>query len=405
MYVLTEEQIDYIHNDLRARGVEREDLQLNLLDHICCVIEDEFKTGGDFRTFYADAIKRFYRKELREIEEETTLLLTFKHYYAMKKTMIISGVISAICFITGTVFKFNHWPGAGIIFVLAFAIFALLFLPLMSVLKMRENKGTRNKIVLIAGTLLGITAVLGVLFKVMHWPGASILMYVTVFGLMCAFIPLYFFSGIRNPEYKVNTIVTTVLLVGGAGMLMSLMSVKPTWYYMNMNIQSDGMLRNEVSALNKVALRYENFIPKDSAVAEKRNRIKAAADDFMSYSDQLISKIALALSDEGAIRPDMDQVSVSNNYYIPNRILFGEDKTGETGAIKDLRNKLEKIEKLATENGIEFKIINDDSEINGKKVNWQVGQFHENVGSVTVRKLMMLQLQVRTAEIELLGMP
>ena len=43
MYCITEQQIEYILNDIRRNGIETEDLQLNLLDHICCMAEHNLK--------------------------------------------------------------------------------------------------------------------------------------------------------------------------------------------------------------------------------------------------------------------------------------------------------------------------------------------------------------------------
>src|SRR5437868_10804632 len=113
MYTLSNQQIDHILNDIKLRGVEMEDLQLNLLDHLCCIIESELDRGEDFESFYQKTIPKFFKKELKEIEDETHLLLTFKNYYAMKKTMIVSGTISVTAFILGSFFKLQHWPGAG----------------------------------------------------------------------------------------------------------------------------------------------------------------------------------------------------------------------------------------------------------------------------------------------------
>ena len=56
MYCITDEQIEYILNDIRRNGVEMEDLQLNLLDHICCIMEQELKETDDFEQFYQDKI-------------------------------------------------------------------------------------------------------------------------------------------------------------------------------------------------------------------------------------------------------------------------------------------------------------------------------------------------------------
>src|SRR3954470_71709 len=96
MFVLNEQQVSFILNDIRRNGIELEDLQLNLLDHICCIIENEMKPDQDFTEFYREIIPRFFKRELGEIQEETNLLLTFKNYYAMRKVMIISGAFAAI---------------------------------------------------------------------------------------------------------------------------------------------------------------------------------------------------------------------------------------------------------------------------------------------------------------------
>lgn len=101
MYQISDQQIDYILNDISARGVEMESLQQNLLDHVCCIIENNLEENGDFENFYQKTIKSFYKDELWEIEEETLLLLTYKNYYTMKKIMINSGIAAATFFIIG----------------------------------------------------------------------------------------------------------------------------------------------------------------------------------------------------------------------------------------------------------------------------------------------------------------
>jgi hypothetical protein len=226
MYIISDEQIDYILDDISARGVKMEDLQQNILDHVCCIIEQNLEASGDFKSFYLSTIETFYKKELSEIEEETTLLLTFKNYYTMKKTMITSGAISAILLLTGCFFKFMHWPGAAIMLFTGVVLLSFLFLPLLFILKMKEAKATRDKVVLTMGVVISILYFIGPLFKVQHWPGANIILFTTVILMFFLFIPIYFFTGIRNPETRINTIVSTILLVGVVSMQFTLMSLK-----------------------------------------------------------------------------------------------------------------------------------------------------------------------------------
>ena len=151
MYSVSDDQIEYILDDIEKRGVTTEDVRYNILDHVCCIIENEFTDGKDFFKFYENTIARFYKKELSEIERETENLLTFKYYYAMKRTLKITGLISTVLIVFGAIFKTMHWPGAGMMYVLGFVIFGLLFIPLNIVLQVRDDKKKTDKMVMILG--------------------------------------------------------------------------------------------------------------------------------------------------------------------------------------------------------------------------------------------------------------
>ncbi|MFN5910503.1 MAG: hypothetical protein ACK45H_04120, partial [Bacteroidota bacterium] len=84
MIVLKEEHVQYILEDLERKGILLEELRLSLLDHICCVLEEEMNDPDDFEGHYKKVLPRFFKRELREIQEETELLIRFKNYYAMK---------------------------------------------------------------------------------------------------------------------------------------------------------------------------------------------------------------------------------------------------------------------------------------------------------------------------------
>ena len=75
MYQLNDQQIDLILTDLHQRGIETESMRMNLLDHICILIENHLEEGGDFTQFYATTIRSFYKEELRELEDEARLLM------------------------------------------------------------------------------------------------------------------------------------------------------------------------------------------------------------------------------------------------------------------------------------------------------------------------------------------
>jgi hypothetical protein len=85
MYQLDQQQIDFILSDLQQRGIRTESLRLNLLDHICILIEENLEENGDFYQYYTTVLPAFYKQELRELEEEAHVLV------AMQKGHLLLG--------------------------------------------------------------------------------------------------------------------------------------------------------------------------------------------------------------------------------------------------------------------------------------------------------------------------
>ncbi len=263
MYCISDQQIAFILNDIGARGVKMEDLQLNLLDHICCIIEQQLEEDGNFEQFYATTIRKFYKDELMEIEEETISLLTNKNYYVMKKIMIYSGVFSATALSAGIILKYMHAQGAAILMTLGIVTASLIFLPLLFALKVKEKQTGKDKLLVGLGTLSAIAIAMGILFKVQHWPGANMLSLASPIILMLVFLPIYFVTGIRNADTKVNTIVTSILLIVGCGLFFSL-TITPQGSRLISVWSTQDYLRNEQILANEKRLLKDKYWKVDS---------------------------------------------------------------------------------------------------------------------------------------------
>lgn len=244
MYCISDQQMDFILDDIRRNGILLEDLQLNLLDHVCCIIEQELEENGNFEQFYFTVIRRFYKSRLGEIEEETQFLLTFKNYYFMKKAMIVSGTAAALILSFGILLKFLHMPGANISIILGIVLFGLVFLPLMATLRIKEQPVLRDRVLLLVGCLAAIGVSFAILFKLQHWPGANMLGLLSMGILVLVYLPVNFITGIRKPDTKVNTIVSSVILVAGCGLFLSLARTPVATLRMK-QLLTDHYLRNE----------------------------------------------------------------------------------------------------------------------------------------------------------------
>ncbi|MGZ3884338.1 MAG: hypothetical protein ACXVP0_02085 [Bacteroidia bacterium] len=285
MYTLSDQQIDYILSDIRRRGVEMEDLQLNLLDHICCIVEQHLEADGDFEGFYAQTIPKFFTHELWEIEEETILLLTFKNYYTMKKIMFSGGFSSAIMLLAGGLFKIMHWPGASVLLLLGTVLFSLLFLPMMFTLRLKEKTERRDKTVLLIGLFTSIFLLFSALFKIMHWPGASIMGVCAIATLLLVFVPVYLVSGLRNPDTKVNTIITSILIIAGSGFLLILPGRGPSLIVQKMSVNA--MMNEEtiVSSLRS-SVKLDSA---DKSISENYTAFMSSADKLKDAISNIIS--------------------------------------------------------------------------------------------------------------------
>lgn len=222
MYSVTEEQVEFILKDIEARGVVLEDLRDNLLDHMCCIIEEEMDEKGDFKVFYESVLPRFFNENLMEIQVETDNLIKFKNFYSMKKIMKISGIATVFFTTVGAILKTLHLPGAGMCIVLGGFTFSLIFLPLLIAIKFKDEESKVDKTVFSFGFLIAIILSAGLIFKLMHWPFANVMMLSSTVIFTFVYVPVYFFSRVRRPELRFNTIVNSVMMMACGGIFFSL---------------------------------------------------------------------------------------------------------------------------------------------------------------------------------------
>jgi hypothetical protein len=122
----------------------------------------------------------------------------------------------------GILFKFMHWPGASILILLGIITSSFIFLPLLFTVKAKEQQSVKDKLIIGLGVISGIIMSLSVLFKIMQWPYANKLAILALLMIGLLFLPVYFFTGIRDAERKVNTITVSVLIIMVCGLWLTL---------------------------------------------------------------------------------------------------------------------------------------------------------------------------------------
>lgn len=398
MYPLNDRQVDFILNDIRARGVDMEDLQYNLLDHICCIIEQNLEPGGDFEDFYQKTIPRFYKHGLWEVEEEAILLLTFKHYYSMKKIMYVSGLAASLLMIAGIIFKFMHWPGAAVMLVLSIPVISLVFLPTFFILKAREKHDTRDKAMMGIGAIPAIFIAMGILFKVMHWPGANMLGGIAI-AIMAIFIPVYFFTGIRKPEKKADTIVSTVLMVVGTGLFLTLLNTRPGNTIEHTSMLADEDLLTTYEQVSRQNAAMYASMPKDSSkLAEVGDRCRSLCAQIDSL------KLRVARATEGMPLKELHFTALdkSGNYDEPTAILFTFAEPAPSPTMLDIKKQLRQLNEMVESRFKQKIALIDLSDKPCDRVkgmaSWEVNHFYHTPLCVVLRNFTQLQLDIRRIE-------
>lgn len=211
---IIDDNYERIKADLVSRGLTYERLVDDLLDHVCCMVEEYMEKGKDFESSYNQILDSIGEKQLPEIQHQTLLNLN-KKFQRMKNFTYLFGLTSAILTIVGSFFKRMHWPGAGILITVGMILIVFVFLPLYFITNHREQLEKKNPVYAIVGYLTIALLLAGATFKIQHWPGAGWLIYASIGFLLIGFVPLYVVNIFqRSGKEKANLPYIVMLLVG-----------------------------------------------------------------------------------------------------------------------------------------------------------------------------------------------
>lgn len=417
MFSLTEEQIAFIENDIKVRGITSPDLSIDLLDHICCLIEYKLDEYRNFNIVYQEILLLFGEKGLKEIQDETNRLLTFKHYYIMDKTMKISGYISSLMILSGAFFKFNHWPGAGPLMVVGAFFLAVLFLPLLFILKFKSSAESNRSVVLSSIAFVSASLIcVGILFKIMHWPGAQMIIIAGGVLLVLGYLPIYFLSVYKSTTNKINATATIILIIAGVGLFvaetgsggLSRQTSDSFWR----GVTENNDLLNFVEKENGFAYsKLDKRINSDSLKSETENihLLKTSTNDLMSYTKKmktyLIAKVE-GISEAEAEKINLDDLRMEGDGGVLRELLFGDENASVEFTAEKLKNKIETYKQVL------LKIVPNSSVANlntgiikvyGEDVSWENSNFEHLPIPLVVYNIIRIELSARATESAILN--
>jgi len=147
----------------------------------------------------------------------------------MKQKIYILGVVTALVVFTGAIFKVNHFPGAGILLTSGLVTMVLLFLPLALVNHYKSEESSKNLLLYIVTWLTCFVIFISMLFKLMHWPGAGILLTIALPFPYVVFLPVFLSVTSRNKNFNIYNTVFVLLLLALNSVFSVLLALNVTY--------------------------------------------------------------------------------------------------------------------------------------------------------------------------------
>lgn len=126
---LLDKHITFIEKSLEFHGIKSEVLKEDLIDHICSYIENQ--ESNDFEILYQEALQKFGGySSFQNLQLETNLQKFASQTIRLKKILHGVGAICILLISAGILFKWMHWPYATILLFSGFVLLILVAIPL-----------------------------------------------------------------------------------------------------------------------------------------------------------------------------------------------------------------------------------------------------------------------------------
>jgi len=417
MAELNDREIEILNREIDKQGLTYTLLQKELLDHLCCDIEAKMDEGLEFLKAFEEVQQRLENNRIQEIQEETLLLINQK-YRMMKKFMYVLGTIAPTLLILGALFKLQHWPGASILIVLGSFLLGAVYLPVFAMVSMRDTRKREkkvNKTLYVVGVITGFIFITGVLFKIMHWPGAGAALTVSVLLTVVLFIPVLVTHALKDKENQLQNFSILIFVLSFMAVNIMVFALK-----VSKNVLTSMVVSAKVNMKTSEALETGNTLVLTEANLNDQlspERLDQAASIHQQtkaldeYLQELMADILLAthednrmaIAEDGSI--DLSKAKYFDVHKSTMRIIFGNEL--ESGKGDELVISLENHKEiLLAQAGAELDgIIKEMLDISGKypdERTWLIETFSQAPMIAAIISLSNLQFKVHFLEGELL---
>ncbi len=193
--MIAEEYEERIIEEVNNSAIKNEALKDDLIDHFCCLVEIEMKKGVPFEKALEKAYKQTAPNGLDEIQRETIFLFNYSKIMFMKRLTYVAGYLFALASIMGIFFKMMHLPGATMLSFIGGSGLVFIFLPLLLInkYKMIAHQVLTEKMKWVLGIFSGMLFMVASYMKIFHLQGAAMMLGLSFLVFGFGFLPFLFF--------------------------------------------------------------------------------------------------------------------------------------------------------------------------------------------------------------------
>jgi hypothetical protein len=321
----------------------------------------------------------------------------------MKNKIYYLGWIGSLITITGGIFEIKHWPFAGIFLTLGLTFLAFVFFP-MALISNYNGLGRKKPFLYLAIALTIFLNIVGALFKIQHWPGASLLMIAGILSPLVLFLPVYLYYHIKSDEQSLNNFFSILFLLVFLSVMNALLTVRLGKDMVDMPVDIMNTIDlNDYYTVKKNACYQQLIDDKPNSNLVKAKDIKSKSEDLNQLINTIKKEIILrANGDKKDNNQDYISIKMKDNSNIPSFVLLNDNNMG----VK-LHKGIEEFEKslLSQLNSNKSKYISQLLKIDKphKGQTWEENEFNNSPVVYALYRLNTLQDNISLAEIEVLN--
>jgi hypothetical protein len=193
----------------------------------------------------------------------------------MKQKLYTLGLVTTGILFTGTLFKVQHWPGAGYLIILGILTLVFIFLPLALRNHYKTDGNSQNRTLYIVTWITCFVIFIGMLFKIMHWPGAGYALIIALPFPYVVFLPVYLVVTSRNKSFNIYNTVFVLFLLATFSTISALLALNVS---MEMTVDSLKI----PATYNKVEMVLDKIPGKEiqTPVDQKIDEVLKLVDEF-----------------------------------------------------------------------------------------------------------------------------